>query len=227
LRPLRWLALLLLGPLVQLPGSMWALFAIQVITRGGDFVFPFLTLFLTRKLGLSGALAGSWVMASVLAGILGTLAAGKASDHMGRKRVLGGCMLGACLLTGLCGGFGPSLWVPRVLVLASCFQGAMRPTIAALVMDLCPAGQRREGYSLSYLGINLGLAFGPMLAGFLFERHLSWTFFGYSLAMAGAMAILARRVPRTGRSPGPGPPVARREMRCGPSWAAPPWWPTA
>jgi MFS family permease len=166
-----------------------------VIIRGGDFVFPFLTLFLTRKLGLSGAAAGFWVMASVLAGILGTVAAGKASDHLGRRQVLFGCMVGACLLTGLCGFLRASLVIPRVLVAASFFQGSMRPIIAALVMDLCPARQRREGYSLSYLGINLGLAVGPMLAGLLFERHLPWTFFAYSLAMGGAMAILLRMVP--------------------------------
>jgi len=194
--PLRWLSRLFLGRLMLLPRAMWALFAIQVIIRGGDFVFPFLTLFLTRKLGLDGEAAGFWVMASVLSGILGTMAAGKVSDHLGRKRVLAGCMVGACLLTGVCGWFGPSMLVPRVLVAASFFQGAMRPIIAALVMDLCPADQRREGYSLSYLGINLGLAFGPMLAGFLFERHLPWTFFGYALAMLGAIAILARMVPR-------------------------------
>jgi len=191
---LRWLPRLL-GGLPRLPRPMWALFLIQVIIRGGDFVFPFLTLFLTRKLGLSGVVAGWWVMASVSSGILGTMAAGKVSDQLGRRQVLGGCMAGACLLTGLCGLLPVSLVIPQVLVAASFFQGAMRPIIAALVMDLCPAGQRREGYSLSYLGINLGLAVGPMLAGFLFERHLPWTFFGYSLAMVGAFAILVRMVP--------------------------------
>jgi MFS family permease len=134
-------------------------------------------------------------MASVVSGILGTVAAGKASDHLGRKQVLAWCMVGACALTGLCGLFRPSMAIPKVLVAASFFQGSMRPIIAALVMDLCPAGQRRDGYALSYLGINLGLAVGPMLAGFLFERHLSWTFFGYGLAMCGALAILLRLVP--------------------------------
>lgn len=201
---------------------MWALFLIQVIIRGGDFVFPFLTLFLTRKLGLSGVVAGWWVMASVTSGILGTMAAGKVSDQLGRRQVLGGCIVGAGLLTGLCGLLPVSLAIPQVLVAASFFQGSMRPIIAALVMDLCPAGRRREGYSLSYLGINLGLAVGPMLAGFLFERHLPWTFFGYSLAMVGAFAILVRMVPAD--RPVPARP-SRGTLKApwAPSWPAPPW----
>jgi MFS family permease len=174
---------------------MWALFCVQIIIRGGDFVFPFLTLFLTRKLGLDGAAAGRWVTLTVLSGILGTVVAGKSSDHWGRKRVLAACMLGAGLLTGVCGLLQPTLLIPKVLALACFFQGAMKPTIAAMVMDLCPAAQRREGFSLSYLGVNLGVAVGPMAAGFLFEHHLSWTFFANTLFLALALVVLRAWIP--------------------------------
>lgn len=205
----------LLGRFADLPRSIWALFTLQVIIRGGDFVFPFLTLFLTRKLGLDGATAGHWVMLTVGCGILGTLTAGKCSDHWGRKRVLAACMTGAGLLTGLCGLLPPSMAIPRVLALACFFQGAMKPTLAAMVMDLCPPGQRREGFSLSYLGVNLGVAVGPMLAGFLFEHHLPWTFFANTLALAGAFAVLRRWVPE--RRPAPEPwaerPAAEGTLR--------------
>jgi len=177
---------------------MWALFFIQIVMRGGDFVFPFLTLFLTRKLGLDGVSAGVWVMATVVSGVAGTLVAGKVSDHLGRTRVLLACMIGAGLLTGLCGLLPTSLLIPKVLVGASLFTGAMKPTLAALVMDLCPPDQRKEGFSLSYLGVNLGVAIGPMAAGLLFERHLPWTFGISSLSLAGAILLLLWMVPASG-----------------------------
>jgi MFS family permease len=75
-------------------------------------------------------------------------------------------------------------------------------------MDLCAPEQRKEGFSLSYLGTNLGVAVGPMIAGFLFEQHLPWVFFGNSLAMGCAIGILLWFVPESGSShpaPGAGP----------------------
>ena len=203
MKGLRWLSRIFLGRLVQLPRPMWALFFVQIVMRGGDFVFPFLTLFLTRKLGLSGAAAGVWVMTNVLSGILGTMAAGKVSDHLGPRRVLVGCLVGTGLLTGPCGFLPASLIIPRVLVLAAFFQGAMKPTVAALVMDLCPSSQRKEGFSLSYLGVNLGVAIGPMVAGLLFERHLPWIFFCNSLALGCALVILLRLVPGPAQASAP------------------------
>jgi len=189
------LARFLTGGYRDLPRSIWAIFGIQVILRGGDFVFPFLTLFLTRKLGLSGAAAGFWIMANVAGGLLGTLVSGKVSDHLGRRNVLAACMVGTGLLTGLCGFLPPSLLIARVLVVAAFFQGSMKPIIAASIMDLAPPDLRKEAFSLSYLGINLGVAVGPMAAGFLFESHLMWIFFGNMLALAGALALLLRLVP--------------------------------
>jgi MFS family permease len=173
----------LLGGFYDLPRSIWAIFFIQVIMRGGDFVIPFLTLFLTRKLGLDSAAAGLWVTATFVTGLLGTSVAGKVGDHLGQRRVLAACMVGTALLFGLCGFLPPSLLIPWILVVASFFQGSMRPVILATILDLCPPERRKESFSLSYLGINLGVAVGPMAAGFLFEKHLPWVFFGNNLAL--------------------------------------------
>ena len=60
-------------------------------------------------------------------------------------------------------------------------------------MDLCPADQRKEGFSLSYLGVNLGVAIGPMCAGLLFERHLPWLL---DSALAGVARCLSESKPR-------------------------------
>lgn len=201
-----------LGSFLELPKAMWVLFVIQVLLRGGDFVFPFMTLFLTRKLGLSGAQAGLWVMANVVSGLLGTMIAGKASDHLGRRNVLGACMVGSALLTAFCGFLPPTLLIAQVLVVASFFQGSMRPIIAAAIMDLCPPEQRKEGFSLSYLGINLGVAIGPMAAGFLFEHHMAWMFFGNGVTFSIALVLLLNHIPRMAQAVHAGLPISERAV---------------
>lgn len=45
-----------------LPKSMYVLFVAQIINRFGDFVMPFLTLYLTIKIGLSAEVTGFIVM---------------------------------------------------------------------------------------------------------------------------------------------------------------------
>jgi MFS family permease len=179
-----------LGSFGKLPPALWAVFFIQIIVRGGDFVFPFLTLFLTRRLGLGSAEAGLWVMSTSIIGLVGTLLGGRLSDRFGRRLILGLFMLADASLLGSCAFLAPSLLVPRLLLVASLFQGAMKPLTGALVMDLCPPERRREGFSLSYLGTNLGVAVGPLVAGFLFESHLPLMFFGNSLALGCAFALL-------------------------------------
>jgi MFS family permease len=176
----------------RLPPPVWSVFLIQIIVRGGDFVFPFLTLFLTRKLGLGIVDAGLWVMGTSAMAVLGILISGRLGDRVGRKSVLGVCMASSALLLGTCCLLPLTAIIPAVLLVASLFQGAMKPLLGAVIMDLCPMEQRREGFSLSYMGTNLGVAVGPMMAGLLFEDHLRWLFLGNSLALLCAVGILSR-----------------------------------
>jgi MFS family permease len=179
----------LIGDFAKLDAPLWAIFFIQIVVRGGDFVFPFLALFLTKRLGFSTLNAGVWIMGTSAVGLFGTLIMGYLSDHFGRKMVLTICMIINILLLASCG-FQSETIIPRILLAASFFQGAMKPLISALVMDFCPIGQRREAFSLSYLGTNLGVAIGPMVAAFLFENHLRFLFLGNAFALSCALIIL-------------------------------------
>ncbi len=69
-----------------LPRSMYIVFLAQIINRFGDFVRPFLTLFLTKNLGFTNSAAGAAVMAVTLATIPGAFLGGRLSDQIGRKK---------------------------------------------------------------------------------------------------------------------------------------------
>ena len=68
--------------------SIYFLCLAQVINSIGHFVHPFLTMFLTQKIGMDAVEAGTYVMLSAAAWVPGSLLGGKIADQFGRKRVL-------------------------------------------------------------------------------------------------------------------------------------------
>ena len=69
-----------------LPKSMYVLFVAQIINRFGDFVMPFLTLYLTIKIGLSAEVTGFIVMITSIINMPASLLGGYAADKFGRKK---------------------------------------------------------------------------------------------------------------------------------------------
>jgi MFS family permease len=185
----------LLGGFALLPKSMTAIFGLQILVRGGDFVFPFLALFLTRRLALDSSQAGSWVAGAGAAGLAGMLSAGIVGDKLGRRTILGIGLAGTAVLIGLAGFLPRTMLLAIVLVCASFFQGALKPLISAIVMDICPPELRREGFSLSYLGTNIGVAVGPLIAARLFAANSPWLFWGDALLLIGACGLILRFIP--------------------------------
>ena len=183
------------SPYRRLSRPMWILFFVQVINRIGDFVAPFMTLFLTRKLGLSAAEAGFWVTLTIVAGLAGIMVSGLFSDRRGRKPVLLVSMILSAIPIGVAGFFVAHFWIVWLLVVMSFFQGMVRPAISALIADLTKADERKDAYALNYLGINIGVAAGPMIAAFLFERSIGWLFWADALTTVAAIALIALFIP--------------------------------
>jgi MFS family permease len=158
--------------------SVYALFIARIINSLGGFVYPFLTLFLTTKLNLSSAVAGRYLTLFALGFIPGSLLGGKLADHLGRRIILLVFQAASALVLVPCAFLGDSPLIPWLLIASSVFFSAVPPVTAAMVTDLTPPQARRAAFSLLYLGHNMGLALGPLIAGFLFNRYLRWIFLG-------------------------------------------------
>ncbi len=182
---------------LRLPGTIWVLFFARLINSAGNFVFPFLTMLLTVKLGWSSARAGSFMTAMFLVGGLGMLAGGKLGDSIGRKRVIVGCQLGAASLFIACLGIGMSGAMPFLVAAASLLLNATWPVFNATVADLVPHEQRKRAYSLLYWGNNIGFSVGPLAAGFLFSSHPSLMFAGNATALVLVSLLFLAFVPET------------------------------
>lgn len=180
----------LVAELRQLPASYWALFAGIFINRCGTFVYPFLTIVLTRRhfadweIGL--ALGGYGI-----GGLLATLGGGWFADRFGRKNTI------------IVGAFSNSLFVlsmawadalPLMLgltVLTGLSVGFFGPAAGALVADVVPKHLQLRAFAGTRLAANAGFAAGTMLGGILVTQAPIWLFAGDAITTAvyGLVAI--------------------------------------
>ena len=180
-----------------LPRPVYALFAAGVLNGLGVFVFPFLTLYLTRELGLSERQAGDWLFWASIAYLPGALVGGKLADRLGRRRVMLWSQIAAGAFLALAGAFRLSAALPVLVLLYIVFDGVTDPARGAMATDVTNPENRQASYSLLYLGHNLGFAGGPLIAGFLFEAAPSWLFWGNAIAALSAVVLVVSLVPET------------------------------
>lgn len=184
-----------------LPRSIYVLFLATVVNGAGIFVFPFLTLFLTGKLGMDEREAGNFLFFTSIAYLPGAILGGKLADKYGRKIVAVGAQVLAALVYIPCGLLvsspRASVLIPALVLVNVVFDGFSDPARGAIHTDLTTPENRQAAFSLGYLGHNLGFAIGPLIAGFLFHSAPQWLFWGNALAVAAATSLVALFVPET------------------------------
>jgi len=180
-----------------LPKSIYILCLAQVTNRFGDFVVPFLTLFLVKKMGLNYESAGFAVMLTALSSIPGSFAAGHIADHIGRKKAYAIFQLSAGIFLFLCIFFSNAQIIIQLICISSFFNGGVRPIMSAIITDILPAEKRQIGFSISYLGINLGAALGPLVAGFLFSHYIPLIFIGDAITSLVAVILVLLNIKET------------------------------
>jgi len=204
----------LFGPYFRLNREIWVLFGAILINRMGNFVAPFLTLYLTQKAGATPAQTGFFVMMLPLAVVPALLAGGWLADHWGRRRVLvtGQSLAGLVYVATSLNPLGP--WVPVALVAATFFAALGSVGHTAMLNDLAGPENRKTAFSLNYLGINIGFSLGPLVAGFLFSQNLGLFFLidGLTTWFSAALVFFLTRetLPRAG-APRVGPLAEARE----------------
>lgn len=161
-----------------LPRSVYILFFARVINCLGNFVFPFLTTYLTLHLSLGAEKTGVIVTLAVLAYLPGSILGGKLADLLGRKftMILFQFLSASCLVP--CAFLGRSMIIPYILILYGLFCGGSQPANSAMIADITGRKDRQAAFSLLYLGVNIGSAAGPLVAGLLYTNHLQWIFIG-------------------------------------------------
>ena len=170
---------------------------------------PLLVLFMAAALG-QGGFGFERGEASAIVGIYGasvylaSLPGGWIADRLLglRRAILYGaiCISAGHLSIGLSAFAGGKLTFFLGLILIVCGTGLLKPNISAIVGDLYPEGgaRRDAGFSIFYMGINLGAFLGFLVTGFLGEKMgWHWGFGAAGVGMLIGLLVFATRANKT------------------------------
>lgn len=155
-----------------------------VSTIGASMIWPFLTIYVSRKLDAPLTLVASLFTISSATGVIASFFGGPLLDRLGRKWVM-------ALSLGLNGAayvfMGHASLYAHFAILQG-ITGAVNPLYRSgadtMVSDLVPPDRRADAYSLMRLSNNLGISVGPLIGGFIASSSYTLAFY---CAAAGMM----------------------------------------
>jgi predicted MFS family arabinose efflux permease len=173
-----------------LPREVWLLSSALLVNRAGTMVLPFLSLYLTRDIGLTATTAGIIIGCFGFGSMIGSYAGGWLSDRFDPLRVQ--------QLSLLTSGVGFLIFTRLesfaelavgVSVLAA-ISDAFRPALMVAVAHRSSPEIQTRAFALVRLAANLGMAIGPALAGILAVYGYVWLFVGDALTCWAAAVML-------------------------------------
>ena len=143
-----------------------------------------------RAASIYGTYTGSAWAASILGGLI-------ADRLLGQYRtvLMGGIIIAAGHFTLA---FNALPFFYTGLALIAFGTGCLKPNVSTLVGSLYPRGDARRdaGFSIFYMGINLGALFGPLIAGYLAQRvnwHVGFACAGVGMTLGLVQYVFGRQ----------------------------------
>jgi POT family proton-dependent oligopeptide transporter len=158
----------------------------------------FLILYMVHALGFddkhAGAIYGTYTGSVWLAAIFGGVIADRWLGHY-RSVLVGGIIIALGHFTLA---FHPLPFFYAGLSLIVIGTGLLKPNVSTLVGSLYEQGDERRdaGFSIFYMGINLGAFLGPIIAGYLAQQvdwHLGFACAGVGMTLGLVQYVLGRR----------------------------------
>src|SRR5262245_47105856 len=165
-----------------------------------------------RAASIYGTYTGSAWAASILGGVI-------ADRFLGQYRtvLVGGTIIALGHFT-LAFNALPAFYTGLALIAFG--TGCLKPNVSTLVGSLYAQGDTRRdaGFSLFYMGINLGAFIGPLIAGYLAQRvdwHIGFASAGVGMALGVTQYVLGRKRLQTAmtRLEKPATPQVRAEAK--------------
>ncbi|MBA4383873.1 MAG: hypothetical protein C0410_03995 [Anaerolinea sp.] len=167
----------------EYPGQFWILFIGMLIsTIGQSMIWPFLMIYVSKKLELPLAQTASLISMNAGMGLVFSFVAGPIIDRLGRKWVMVVSLIGMGVMYFIMS--TAATFIEFAVV--QCLMGALTPLYRvgadAMLADIIPAEKRTDAYSLLRMSNNAGVAIGPAIGGLVASTSYSLAFY---LAAAG------------------------------------------
>jgi MFS family permease len=184
-------------PYKNLPMSVYIIFFASIINNLGNFVAPFLTLFLTYSIGMKVEAVGIIVAVNSFVGLLASAHGGKLIDVYGRKKLFIIFRTSSAVALLLCAFTKNTTALTVLFILSNFLGGYSLPVYSTIITDITEGEQRKTAFSLQYMALNIGFSVGPLLAGFLYNNYLVWLFLGDALTTFISVILVALFIPET------------------------------
>jgi MFS family permease len=175
----------------EFPGQFWILVGATFIDRlGGAMLFPFFTLYMTSKFGISMTQVGIFFGLFAISSVVGSMIGGALTDRFGRKgMLLFGLTMSA--LSAILMGITNQIEIFLVVVIVvGMLADAGGPAQQALVADLLPEEKRAEGFGILRVVFNLAVVIGPLIGGLLATRNYLLLFIADAIASMITAAVV-------------------------------------
>jgi len=174
------------------PRQFWLIFFGRLLaTTGVSMIWPFLLLYISKRLHLPGTQTATLMTINAATGIASSFIVGPLADKIGRKWIM---VLGLFTSAGIYFGMIRAETYEAFAQLMA-LSGIANPLYQigadAMLADLIPREDRVEAYALVRWSNNLGVAIGPTIGGFLAVHSYALTFeFAASAMTLYGLALL-------------------------------------
>lgn len=174
-----------------LPRKAWLLALIVLINRSGTMVLFFMTLYLTSQHDFSVAAAGQMISVYGVGSMIGAFLGGWLTDHIGSMRVQSLSLFTTGISFIVLGHVYSPTGIAVMLFVLAIMSESLRPANAAAFAEVCPPEIRSRGFALNRLAINVGVAIGPAIGGFLALISYTYLFWadGLTCILAGFLLL--------------------------------------
>jgi MFS family permease len=175
----------------EFPSQFWILVGATFIDRlGGAMLFPFFTLYMTRKFGLSMTQVGVFFFLFAISSVVGSMIGGALTDRLGRKWMLLFGLTMSALSAVLMGITNQIEIFLLVVIVVGMLADAGGPAQQALVADLLPEDKRAEGFGILRVVFNLAVVIGPLVGGLLASQDYLLLFIADAITSSITAAIV-------------------------------------
>lgn len=158
--------------------NFWLLmFASFIDMLGGSLIFPFFSLFMTRKFNVGMTEVGTMFLVWALtSGLIGNVLGGALADRFGRKTNMIFGLIASATSALLMIVIKDMVVFYVAIAIVGIFEDIAGPARQAMIADLVPEELRGDAYALFRIVFNLSAAIGPAIGGFMASRSFEMLF---------------------------------------------------
>jgi MFS family permease len=152
----------------EYPKQFWVVVGASFVDHlGGALLFTFFSLYVTQHFGVGMTEVGILFAIFSISEFFGSMFGGALTDQIGRKKVIIiGLIVSALTSVGM--GLVDKLELFYLMaVITGLFADMAGPARQAMITDLLPEEKRADGFGIMRVAMNLSVAIGPAIGGFL------------------------------------------------------------